>query len=352
MSAPDLSGPFERIEGQPRALATLRAAVSRQKLASAYLFEGPSGVGKAQAALALAELVLASSEASPEPGSLAHRIEAGLHPDVRVFAPREDGQRNLRVAFVREEILPYAQFAPFESSDAFLVFPDADVSFPMQQPDGANALLKTLEEPRPGVHFILLSSRPERLLPTIRSRCQRVSFVRLSDEAIDRILTRAGVPEATRIVVTALADGRADKALELATRDEAGRSIAEERFELALQADEAAAEGRPADVLAIAEVLGKRADLAGTLEVLTAYYRDVARAALGVSDERLSFRHEAPRIRERAEVVGARRAAEAVDGLRVVEETLRRNAHKELVLADWLFSLGAHPTPRRLSRSR
>lgn len=348
----DGADPFDHVEAQPRAIETLRAALDRDRLASAYLFEGPSGTGKAKTALALAERVIARAEGAEDRVTLSERIGRGLHPDVRVFPPREEGDRNLPVAVVRDEILPFAQFAPFEASDAFLVFPDADVSFPLHHPEGANAILKTLEEPRRGVHFVLLSSRPDRLLPTIRSRCQRVSFSRLPDATIDAILAREGVPEAARLIATALADGRADKALDLARTNEHGRSIAEERFELAVRADEAAASGRPGAVIDVAEEIGRRVDLLPTLEVLGAYYRDVARAALGLPDPGLAFRHEAARIRARGALVGAGRVSEAVTGLRAVEEALRVNANKELVLADWLFALGPVPMPPRLARRR
>ena len=100
----------------------------------------------------------------------AKRIAEDKHPDVRVFRPREDGKRNIKVEHLRSEILPLAQYAPFEASATFFIFPQADVSLPDIQPESANALLKTLEEPKRNVHFILLSERSDRLLTTIRSR--------------------------------------------------------------------------------------------------------------------------------------------------------------------------------------
>lgn len=344
MSAGDA---FERIAGQEPAIATLRAAVGRDRLASAYLFEGPSGTGKGLAALALAKTVITAGAQGPQRAELERRIDAAAHPDVRVFEPRADGDRNLKVEAIRSDVLPFTQFAPFEARAAFLIFPDADVSFPDNHPEGANAMLKTLEEPRPGVHFLLLSARPDRLLTTIRSRCQRVRFRRLPDDVLHGILSREAVTEESRLVAVALADGRADKALAAARSGEDGKTVADALFDVALRADEIAADGRPGAVIGMAEQLARSADLAGVLEALTAYYRDVGRAGLGMPDAALAFRHRAALLRARAEHVSPRLAAEAVAGLREVEELIAVNANKELALADWLFSIGREPMPPR-----
>jgi DNA polymerase-3 subunit delta' len=343
-----VTDPFERIEAQEAAVATLRAAVARDRLASAYLFEGPSGTGKAMAAQALARRVIAARASEAEATELARRVEAGAHPDYRVFAPRDEGNRNIPVELVREQVLPFAQFAPFEASAAFVVFPDADVSFPENHPEAANAMLKTLEEPRPGVHFVLLSSRPDRLLQTIRSRCQRVRFRRLPDEVLHRILAARGVPEEARIVAVALADGRADKALSLCRPvGEGPATVADALFDVALRVDEVAADGRPGAVVSMAEEVARVADLPGVLEALTAFYRDVCRASLGLPDEALAFRHRADRVRARARGIGPRHGAEAVAGLRELEELIAGNANKDLAIADWLFSIGREPMPPR-----
>src|SRR5690554_6974860 len=131
-------------------------------------------------------MALASHAVARGDEGLLERIRRGNHPDVRVFRPRDEGARNLPVEVIREQVLPVAQFAPFEASGAFLIFPEADVSFPEAHPEAANAFLKTLEEPPKGVHFILLAERPDRLLQTTRSRCQRVRFAPLAPDLLER----------------------------------------------------------------------------------------------------------------------------------------------------------------------
>jgi DNA polymerase-3 subunit delta' len=323
--------PFGAIVAQEQAIALLRAAVAGDRVASAYLFEGPSGVGKQKAALALAQAVIGAQTPDEKRAEVLRRIAAGTHPDVRVFPPREGGDRNIPIATVREQILPFAQFAPFEAASAFLIFPEADVSFPNHHPESANALLKTLEEPRPGVHFVLLSERPDRLLITIRSRCQRVRFGRLPPAALEALLAAAGV-QGDRSAAIALADGRADRALALAAV-----GAADALLESALRIDEVAQRSVPWEIVALADELAREADVPAVLSALATFYRDVAAAALGAPESTLAFRHRSERIRERAASIGAARAARACERIRQMEKGFVRHVDVHMALV-WLFS--------------
>jgi DNA polymerase-3 subunit delta' len=317
--------PFERILAQPTVVDILERAVRMDRVASAYLFEGPSGVGKLKCAIALAQTVIGGDAA------VARRIAEGTHPDVRVFLPREEGKRNIQVEQLRSEILPFAQFAPFEAPAAFVIFPEADVSFPEHPPEAANALLKTLEEPRPGVHFVLLSERPDRLLPTIRSRCQRLRFGRLPNTVIEALLVEAGVEESARGPAVALADGRADRALALASGG--ARAL----LERAVAIDEVAATGGPGTLVRTAEQLARDDSLSDVLDALGIFYRDVAVAALGLPDSMLAFRHDADVIRAAAARLGAARAAERVEALEEARLAFERNANAQIVLEALLY---------------
>lgn len=317
--------PFDAIEAQDTAIGILERAIASGRVASAYLFEGPSGVGKQMSAIALAQRMLGADPAT------MRRIEEGSHPDVRIFLPREDGKRNIQVEQLRSEILPVAQYAPFEANATFLIFPEAEVSFPENPPESANALLKTLEEPRPNVHFVLLSERPDRLLPTIRSRCQRLRFARLPNAVLDRILAARGVEEAERAPAIALADGRADRAIALA-----GGGAAE-LLKHALELDEISLRGGPGTLVDAAEKLVKGGDIPAILDTLVTFYRDVAAAALGLPDESLAFRHHAEIIRERAARLGAARAADRVEAIDEARFALERNANPEITLDALLY---------------
>ncbi len=327
---------FAAIEAQEPVLRQLQHALRESRLGQAYLFAGPSGVGKQLTALALARAALCPER--PGEGCDAcetcRRVDQGKHPDVRVFEPRDEGNRNLQVEQLRGDILPFAKFAPFESAAAFLIFPQADVSFPLQHPEAANALLKTLEEPRARVHFVLLSERPDRLLPTIRSRCQRVRFARLPAPALERILERRGVSEAVRRPAVALASGRADRALALCEGERAQLVL-----EQALRVDEALAQPDPATLLELADQLAGGQERELLLESLAVFYRDVAACALGAPPAELAFGHRADLIEARAARLPPATAAARVARIQQLGEDLARNANPGIACEGLLFSL-------------
>jgi len=299
------------------------------RVASAYLFDGPSGVGKERTALAFATDVVAAGDAH-----IAERIESGSHPDVRVFRPRDEGKRNIQVEVLRTEILPLAQFAPFEAASTFFIFPEADVSFPVFQPEAANALLKTLEEPRPNVHFILTSERPDSLLPTIRSRCQRVRFGRLPNAVLRDILQSEGVPEDSIAPAIALSAGRADVALALAS-DGAVDALTD----LVMSVDDAVRGSGPGALVELAEQLARRDDLELALLTLQTFYRDLAVTSLGLPAEDLGFSARGQELQERAASTSSSAAAARVSLIHDCVRSMQRNANRQVALDSLLFGL-------------
>jgi DNA polymerase III subunit delta' len=198
--------------GQDAARTALLRAIGRGHLAHAYLFEGPPGVGKRSAALGLAMAL--DCAAAPGTGcgvcEVCRRIEAGLHPDVPSFGP--SGAGGQIVVEDAKAILALARTRPHEAPARVIVVDDADA----MNPSAANCLLKTLEEPLQGNHLILCSSAPDRLLPTIRSRTQRIRFRSLDPAALLALGRARGVPAARAELAAALADGSAAKMLEVA----------------------------------------------------------------------------------------------------------------------------------------
>ncbi|MEM9191555.1 MAG: AAA family ATPase [Myxococcota bacterium] len=323
---------FEGVLGQP-SVRILERALADGRLASSYLFEGPAGVGKELAARALGRELVCRRDGEID-SEAERRAAAGAHPDLRVFPPRDEGNRNIQVDFLRNEILPVAQFAPFEAENAVLIFPEADVSFPENHPESANALLKTLEEPRPGVHFVLLSERPDRLLPTIRSRCQRLRFQRLPAAVLKEILRSQGVSGDALEASVGLADGRADRARWLAESGAGPELVAQ-----AQKIDESIA---ARDGLAgLGERLAKSAELSQVLDSLATYYRDVAAAGLGVDGDRLVFRAQAAALRQRAGSLPPARAAARVERIRRAVDTFERNANVQSALDALFFDLAS-----------
>ena len=320
---------LDSVQAQEGAVRALLRAREHGRVASAYLFDGPSGVGKERTAFSFATDIVAGGDPH-----IVARIESGSHPDVRVFGPRDEGKRNIQVEVLRTEILPLAQFAPFEAASTFFIFPEADVSFPVFQPEAANALLKTLEEPRPNVHFILTSERPDSLLPTIRSRCQRVRFARLPNAVLRGILESEGVPEQSIAPAIALSAGRADVALTLAT-DGAVDALTD----LVMSVDDAVRGSGPGTLVELSEQLARRGDLDLALLTLQTFYRDLALSSLDLSADELGFSTRGEELQARAASISPSAAAARVSLIHECVQSMQRNANRQVALDSLLFGL-------------
>jgi DNA polymerase III subunit delta' len=196
------------LSGQDHATGVLRRAVASRHVPHAYLFEGPDGVGKRSAALGLALALTCAVEPGEGCGTCdsCRRIEAGLHPDVPTFSA-ETTQIVIEQA---QTIVAMAGSRPHEAAARVIVIDDAD----RLNVNAANCLLKTLEEPSSGTHLVLVTSVPDRILATIRSRVQRIRFRALPAEALVVLLTQAHAVEPRRAAVAAaLADGSVTRAL-------------------------------------------------------------------------------------------------------------------------------------------
>jgi DNA polymerase-3 subunit delta' len=199
------------LSGQDHATAVLRRAVASGHVPHAYLFEGPEGVGKRVAAYGLALALTCAVEPGEGCGTCesCRRIDAGLHPDVPVFAA-ETTQIVIEQA---QAIVAMAATRPHEAPARVIIIDDAD----RLNVNAANCLLKTLEEPSPGTHIVLVTGAPDRILPTIRSRVQRIRFRALTAEALVALLTGAHAVDPRRATVAAaLADGSVARALRAA----------------------------------------------------------------------------------------------------------------------------------------
>ena len=219
---------FSQILGQEPALQTLTRALSTGHVHHAYRFEGPAGGGKELAAFALAQALVCELGGTRACGACsacqrALRIseeepQVPAHPDVilvqrglyrgRISASEATG---ISIEQVRRIVLERVGYRPHEGRARVFIVRDADEL----TVSAANALLKTLEEPGPSTHFILITSRPNRLLDTIRSRTLPVRFAPLSDELVARILEGKGLDPK----VAAVAQGSVALALDLASED-------------------------------------------------------------------------------------------------------------------------------------
>ena len=154
-------------------IARLRAAIAQDRVHHAYLFTGGAGSGKRRAAQVLA----AALNCLTRPGEgcadcdPCAKIEQGIHPDV-VTLEREGPSQQVPIETIRREVVARVGLPPHEAKVRVFIIEEATaLALP-----SANALLKTLEEPPARTMFVLATTSPDLLLPTIRSRCQRIVF--------------------------------------------------------------------------------------------------------------------------------------------------------------------------------
>ncbi len=196
------------IEDQPHARAVLGAALGGlpgRAPSHAYLLHGPAGAGKRALAQAFAGELLAAGLADPEAqGGVRERVARNAHPDLTWVAP--SGAAEMLVSDIDEAVVAAASLTPFESARRVFVIEGPE----RLNEQAANKLLKTLEEPPAYVHLLLISDRPQEVLPTIVSRCVKVRFDAPSPEEIARRLLAEGAcaeePQARACARLALGD--------------------------------------------------------------------------------------------------------------------------------------------------
>jgi DNA polymerase-3 subunit delta' len=215
------------IVGQDKAVEQFASAWAGRKLHHAWLLAGARGVGKATFAHAAAGRVLAEAAGPPVdlPGveapadhPIVKLVEAGSHPDMRwlkrlVNEKTGNLNRNIKIEQIRE----LGEFMALSAALSDWRVAVLDSVDDLEGPS-ANALLKMLEEPPPNSLFFLVSHAPGRLLPTIRSRCRRLQFEPLSDDAMTSILEvhSPGLNETERKRIAAMSFGSAGRALAFA----------------------------------------------------------------------------------------------------------------------------------------
>jgi DNA polymerase-3 subunit delta' len=209
------------IDAHPHARAVLGPALPPQGEPShAYLFHGPPGSGKRTIARAFAATLLA--DGAPDAGAAAERVQRGSHPDLNWVAP--SGATEMLVADIEQPVVAAATRTPFESRRRVFVIESADA----MNDQAANRLLKTLEEPPPFAHLLLLTDRREDVLPTIASRCQHVRFDPLPPGRIAERLE--GVEDERAQACARLSLGDAREAARLAGEEGARLRASAERY--------------------------------------------------------------------------------------------------------------------------
>lgn len=257
---------LKEIVGHNQMIKMLMSAVAHDRVAHAYLFIGPEGVGKATSALAFTRALLCTDPSGGDAcGSCreCRQMAHSNHPDFYRLSPTGSSIKIEQIRGIQRKVM----FRSYQGGRKVFLIEQAET----MTAEAANCLLKTLEEPPADTAFILLSARPQVLLPTILSRCQQLFFKHIPSRELASLLSRLyGLqPEEARLLAV-LSGGSMSKALACANG-----SFQAERAE-AIRLAAVLGEAGVTEALELAEEISRsRKNILNLLELLTCWYRDL-----------------------------------------------------------------------------
>ncbi|GAK56808.1 DNA polymerase III, delta prime subunit [Candidatus Vecturithrix granuli] len=322
---------FSHILGQEQAITVLQNALRHQRVPQAYIFAGPEGVGKKFTALMLAKALNCHEldDDACDRCNSCHKIDEGIHPDVRVIAP--DGQF-IKIDQIRA-LQKDAGYKPFEGRKKVYILDQAEA----MRAESANSLLKTLEEPTTDCIIILVTANVYALLPTVMSRCQLVRFVILGIEPLTTLLVRQKQidPERARLIAS-LAEGCPGRALAMDAEETLDKRNQVEhllhRLSSGLQ-----------DVRVIFEqaeqLSAEKSTLQEYLDILLAWYRDMHLLREHGNTRLIANVDAVPRLKETAFQLPASHLRRLFEIVYQAKMDILRNANAQLALEVMLISL-------------
>jgi DNA polymerase-3 subunit delta' len=300
----------------------LRRAIRFERLPHALIFAGPPGVGKRTLALLLARSLNCLQTGGPEPceecGS-CRRIAAGSHPDVRTLEP--DG------AFIKAEqvraLINEIAFQPFEARFRIAILDGAD----QMRAEGANSLLKTLEEPPSRSILILVTTKPDVLLGTIRSRSHMLRFGPISEDLLERyLIEHEGRPQEEARLAAVLGNGGLGAALSLDVAGNRALRMLALRFVTCLLRKEGFVR---ANTLAAA-ITKEKESMPAWVEMAGGLLQDIYYARL--APERMAQRDLARELEELASSTPGARVLAAIEAVKRLRAGLQQNVNRQVAL--------------------
>jgi len=320
---------FNQILGHDRQKDILRRAVDSGRLAHAYLFEGPEGIGKRLMALALVRAVFCQDGNGCGSCCACRKVDHHNHPDLHLLEPDGTSIKIEQTRGLQKEL----SYRPLEAPKKVCLIDGAE----KMNPAAGNSLLKTLEEPTGDALLILLTARPEGVLSTIRSRCQRLPFGRLPQEKLRQVLLeRLGVDETQGHILAALSEGSFKKAL---GKD---RDLYIEGRRTLLKSLTALSAGSVIPLFDLAHELAEQKEqLPEILEMFQAFYRDLLLFHHGRPEQELVNIDLMDKIRRTAGRETVPTLLRKLDAIAASRRQLDRNVNRELAMDVLLMHLAA-----------
>ena len=367
---------LSRVQGQDQAVRLIASAIEADRMPHAYLFHGPDGVGKETTALEFARALFCERGGLDPCGACGPCGLVGRlgHPDVHLVFPTpkdfkpaaraeviasyvkqgyrsEDYGRKTAVVSVEtvlSEVVTVASQRPYVGPWKVFIIADAD----RMTTEAANTLLKTLEEPPDGTVIVLTSSRPTALPDTVVSRCQRVPFVRLSRETIQKVLTsdeRLDFSPKQAETAAAIALGSA------------GAAVRAEKSGLKGELDQVAGLVRGKGLSGVRPLLSEAQRLAfrlgrqeqeRLLELMSLWYRDVLVQKAGDGDVELLYAMHSDAVRTEADAYDYEALEELISGLDEARRAIERYSNPSIVFTSVLLDVAVARKRAGLTRGR
>jgi len=321
---------FAEVIGHTKQLAILRSALSAERLHHAYLFVGPDGIGKRTTAIAIAKAIHCAESIEDFCGICVNcaRISDGNHPDVRLIQPLPD-KKEISIQQIRE-IERELNFRSFSGKRKIAVIDPAT----LMNLSAQNALLKTLEEPPADSVIVLIAPNSGGLLPTVRSRCVRLSFSPLGRHEVAAYLDSQ--------TVTMRNDSESLAAMSMGSIGVALKLKKEGLFEKQKEWARVLSSLQPGDyysAMAAAEELGENRDeTLNFLQWAESWYRDLLVYQASHRSEELVNLEMLAEIKRQAATFNRDRLHSSMEKTISAAAAIQRNLNRRMILEDLLFT--------------
>lgn len=321
---------FDSIIGHKEQIAFLKKTLSTKKLSHSYIFEGVSGIGKKTIGMAFAKLIFCKEEND----ILCHtcdackRFETDNHPDFMQILPDGKSIKNEQV----EKFQEFVSIKPYLGDHKIILIDDASTMTVSAQ----NRILKTLEEAPKNVVIIFICETMSALLPTIVSRCQRVSFNRIEQVLIkEYLIEQYQLPEEEASVYSQFGDGSLKKAIDSVTSEnfKDARNVSMKLL-LAMHSQERSKSITFADDLSKLEL-----PIVECFDIMETYYRDLMMLLIFGQSKRIMNTDYLESLRKCGQMIQRKKLIKYIEAIENAKKMLKENVNENIALDGLIVAL-------------